>query len=52
VTPKVETPKTAERTATVELEWIGDAQNPQIQIKRLICWEFLGLGGSEIAESN
>ncbi len=34
----------AARTATVELEWIDDAQNPQIQIKRLICWEFLGLG--------
>lgn len=42
---------TSGRTATVELEWTGDAQNPQIQIKRLICWEFLGLGGEE-AESN
>jgi hypothetical protein len=32
------------RTATVELEWsAGD--NPEVQIKKFICYEFLGLGG-------
>lgn len=36
------------RTATVELEWIGEPENPVLAMKRFICWEFLGLGGSEI----
>ncbi len=36
------------RTATLELEWTGDPENPVLSIKRLICWEFLGLGGTEI----
>ncbi|MBC7980322.1 MAG: hypothetical protein H7Y36_07140 [Armatimonadetes bacterium] len=36
------------RTATVELEWTGQPDNPQLEIKRFICWEFLGLGGKEI----
>lgn len=33
------------RTATVELEWAGSPDSPELQIKRFICWEFLGLGG-------
>jgi hypothetical protein len=33
------------RTATVELEWAGQPDSPELQIKRFICWEFLGLGG-------
>ena len=33
------------RTATVELEWRGDVDDPQLSISRFICWEFLGLGG-------
>lgn len=36
------------RTATIELEWIGSEDSPTLGIKRFICWEFLGLGGSEI----
>ena len=40
-----------QRTATIELTWAGDPKNPQLQIKRFICWEFLGLGGKEIAET-
>lgn len=36
------------RTATVELEWTGQTDNPTLEIKRFICWEFLGLGGIEI----
>ncbi len=36
------------RTATVELEWTGSQDSPVLQIKRFICWEFLGLGGEEI----
>lgn len=36
------------RTATVELEWTGSQDNPVLEIKRFICWEFLGLGGEEI----
>ncbi len=36
------------RTATVELEWTGEPENPVLSIKRFICWEFLGLGGSEV----
>ena len=33
------------RTATVELEWTGRPDSPELGIKRFICWEFLGLGG-------
>ncbi|MES2981393.1 MAG: hypothetical protein V4727_03685 [Verrucomicrobiota bacterium] len=40
------------RTATIELTWTGDASKPQLEIKRFICWEFLNLGGKEIAEIN
>ena len=36
------------RTATVELAWTGQTDNPTLEIKRFICWEFLGLGGKEI----
>ena len=36
------------RTATVELVWTGQTDNPTLEIKRFICWEFLGLGGKEI----
>lgn len=36
------------RTATVELEWTGGSEQPELRIKRFICWEFLGLGGKEI----
>lgn len=36
------------RTATVELEWTGEPENPVLSMKRFICWEFLGLGGTEI----
>ncbi len=35
------------RTATVELGWT-DEDMPKLEIKRFICWEFLGLGGKEI----
>lgn len=37
-----------QRTATVELEWAGRESSPVLQIKRFICWEFLGLGGEEM----
>ncbi len=33
------------RTATVELKWAGEADSPELEISRFICWEFLGLGG-------
>lgn len=36
------------RTATVELEWTGEPENSVLSMKRFICWEFLGLGGTEI----
>jgi len=36
------------RTATVQLEWTGQPDSPVLEIKRFICWEFLGLGGKEI----
>ncbi|MEP4807446.1 MAG: hypothetical protein ABJ118_02580 [Luteolibacter sp.] len=35
------------KTATVELEWVGEPDSPTLEIKRFICWEFLGLGGNE-----
>ena len=35
------------RTATVELKWSGEANAPELEISRFICWEFLGLGGQE-----
>jgi hypothetical protein len=36
------------RTATVELEWVGTPDKPVLSMRRFICWEFLGLGGTEI----
>lgn len=33
------------RTATVELKWVG-TDRPALEIQRLICWEFLHLGGT------
>jgi hypothetical protein len=35
------------RTATVELEWSKDDKPTRLQIRRFICWEFLGLGGED-----
>jgi hypothetical protein len=35
------------RTATVELAWSGGNGPPQLQLRRFICWEFLGLGGQD-----
>lgn len=35
------------RTATVELKWSGGESAPNLEISRLVCWEFLGLGGQE-----
>lgn len=35
------------RTATVELEWTEGEKTPRLQLRRFICWEFLGLGGEE-----
>lgn len=35
------------RTATVELKWSGPATASELEISRLVCWEFLGLGGQE-----
>ncbi|MBK1881738.1 hypothetical protein JIN85_04895 [Luteolibacter pohnpeiensis] len=32
------------RTATLELAW-SDQEPSQLEIKRFLCWEFLGLGG-------
>ncbi len=37
------------RTATLELKWAGEETAPELEISRFICWEFLGLGGQEIA---
>ena len=36
------------RTATVELAWVGNGGPAELQLRRFICWEFLGLGGEEI----
>jgi len=36
----------ATRTATVELVW-SEGEDPRVELKRVICWEFLGLGGEE-----
>lgn len=35
------------KTATIELKWVGEANAPELEISRFICWEFLGLGGQE-----
>ncbi len=35
------------RTATIELKWTGDPANPQLEISRFLCWEFMGLGGQD-----
>jgi hypothetical protein len=39
------------RTATVELKWSGQANAPELELSRFICWEFLGLGGQELTTS-
>jgi hypothetical protein len=36
----------AAQSVTLELTWRGE-DDPQIEISRFICWEFLGLGGKE-----
>jgi hypothetical protein len=33
------------RTATVELNWSHNPDDPELRVSRFICWEFLGLGG-------
>lgn len=40
----VESAKISSRGATVELAW-SDDEEPRVYIKRLLCWEYLGLGG-------
>jgi hypothetical protein len=35
------------RTATLELEWHGNENQPNLAISRFLCWEFVGLGGGE-----
>ena len=35
------------RTATLELKWQATKHGPELVIDRLICWEFLGLGGQD-----
>jgi hypothetical protein len=35
------------RTATLELRWSAESSAPELEISRLVCWEFLGLGGHE-----
>jgi hypothetical protein len=38
------------RYATIELEWSSPSSSsarPVLILKKFICWEFLGLGGSE-----
>lgn len=35
------------QSATVELTWTGTKDAPTLEISRLVCWEFLGLGGKE-----
>lgn len=32
------------KTATVELEWTAERPS-KLQVKRVVCWEFLGVGG-------
>ncbi len=36
------------RTTTLELRWSSESKTPELEISRLVCWEFLGLGGQEI----
>jgi hypothetical protein len=33
------------QTATVELAWHGSPSDPALMVRRLICWELLGVGG-------
>lgn len=35
------------QTATIELQWTGNGDKPELVIGRFLCWEFLGLGGDE-----
>jgi len=37
------------RTATLEFGWEGD-DDPQLVIRRMLCWEFLGLGGEPVIQ--
>ena len=39
------------RTATLELRWAGESNSPVLEISQFICWEFLGLGGSESTQA-
>jgi len=39
------------QSATVELKWTSQKNAPSLEITRLACWEFLGLGGQEIPAS-
>lgn len=43
--------KPSTRTATIELKWGGTAEKPVLEINRFLCWEFLGLGGTEAQPS-
>ena len=46
--PGTEKNRPVTRTATVELKWSGEPNALELEISRLVCWEFLGLGGQEI----
>ncbi len=35
------------QTATLELEWVMENNEPTPTIKKFICWQFLGLGGED-----
>jgi hypothetical protein len=35
------------QSATVELSWTATATTPTLNLTRLVCWEFMGLGGQE-----
>jgi hypothetical protein len=35
------------QSATVELSWSGTSTTPTLNLTRLVCWEFMGLGGQE-----
>ena len=45
--PGTEKNRPITRTATLELRWSGEPSAPELEISRLVCWEFLGLGGQE-----
>lgn len=35
------------RYATVELSWVQEGERNLVNLDRILCWEFLGLGGEE-----